>query len=658
MKTKKTFTSRLFAVILALVLACGITLPMESTVYAAGNEWNNVITNIEMQKRDGSTPLGTVEQWQVFRLYAEFELPDYQVKEGDTTTITLPDELRFNQTLEFDLETDNGDVVAHAVIDEDAKTITLTYTQFPQTHSEVRGSFYFYVQMDRNNVDEEETIPIYFDVSGRTVYGGDLHFAGIPEPNPYYIDKAGWQSSSDGKTFRFQISVNTIREELEDVSILDVLINPGFTIIPNSVRIYKGDWTIVHGEWVLDAEEDVTDDYTVELSNDNTSFSIDFGDMAEDDGFRVFYDARANYELVDGEIVKNEAKLIGHETVINTVSDEIIYSEAGGQAEGYVYGIQITKVGADNGANLEGAKFNVIRVATGATVGTIETDSNGEGYLGNLLKTEYKIVETEAPDGYELSTEEFEVSVDDFNSDKIAVLTIENEREKTEVKVSVGVTKTWIGPAASEVTVKLMNGTQEVASQVLNAGNNWQHTFTDLEKYDATGNEIEYAIAEVTVEGYDSVITGDMTDGFEITNTNTEKISIPVTKTWVGAPADAVTVILEADGSECARQELTAADGWAYTFTDLPKYDSTNGHEIEYTLAEISIPNYSTVITGSAATGFTVTNTITTTPPPTDVPNTGDTSNIVLYFVTMIMSAVSLVGVSVFGRRKRRQQYK
>lgn len=102
--------------------------------------------------KDGSGPVGDVEQWQVFRLNAKFNLPDLMVHEGDTTVITLPEKLKFNQTTEFDIKTGDGNVVAHAVIDGRAKTITLTYTDYTENHSDVSGSF-FYVQMDRDKVD-------------------------------------------------------------------------------------------------------------------------------------------------------------------------------------------------------------------------------------------------------------------------------------------------------------------------------------------------------------------------------------------------------------------------------------------------------------------------------------------------------------------------
>ena len=94
------------------------------------------------------------------------------------------------------------------------------------------------------------------------------------------------------------------------------------------------------------------------------------------------------------------------------------------------------------------------------------------------------------------------------------------------------------------------------------------------------------------------------------------KISIPVTKAWKdkenqdGKRPDSVTVKLLADGQEVNGKTLTLteANHWTDTFTDLDEYK--NGQKIEYTVKEVGVGNgYTSVINGSAADGFVVTNT-------------------------------------------------
>ena len=87
--------------------------------------------------------------------------------------------------------------------------------------------------------------------------------------------------------------------------------------------------------------------------------------------------------------------------------------------------------------------------------------------------------------------------------------------------VNVPVEKKWVGPAADKATVRLLAGGQDAGKSVeLNESNGWKASFEGLPKYDSqTGAEIEYAVAEEPVEGYDSAVAGDAEHGFTVTNT-------------------------------------------------------------------------------------------------------------------------------------------
>ncbi|WP_281679046.1 Cna B-type domain-containing protein, partial [Eggerthia catenaformis] len=178
-------------------------------------------------------------------------------------------------------------------------------------------------------------------------------------------------------------------------------------------------------------------------------------------------------------------------------------------------------------------------------------------------------------------------------------------------KVSIPVTKTWVGPKGTKAVVKLFaNGTEKQKVE-LNQGNNWSYIFENLDRHDSDGKQIVYTLKEDPIQNYDSNISGDAESGFKVKNTNIEKISIPVTKTWVGKEGTFVTVKLLADGKEKDKAVLTRADGWKHTFSNLPKYDDKDGHEIVYTISEVKVDGYSTGIAGTAKDGFMITNTIT-----------------------------------------------
>ena len=175
-------------------------------------------------------------------------------------------------------------------------------------------------------------------------------------------------------------------------------------------------------------------------------------------------------------------------------------------------------------------------------------------------------------------------------------------------KVSIPVNKTWIGPKGEKAVVKLFANGVEKEKAELNAGNNWSHTFANLDKYDDQGKKIAYTLKEEPVQNYDSEITGSAESGFTVKNTNNEKIKIPVEKAWVGPKLEKIRVNLLADGVVKEQAELSEANGWKHEFKDLTKY-KPDGSKIEYKIQEIDEPNYDSEITGNAEDGFKIKNT-------------------------------------------------
>ena len=178
--------------------------------------------------------------------------------------------------------------------------------------------------------------------------------------------------------------------------------------------------------------------------------------------------------------------------------------------------------------------------------------------------------------------------------------------------VNVPVEKKWVGPAADKATVRLLAGGQDAGKSVeLNESNGWKASFEGLPKYDASGAEIEYAVAEEPVAGYSSAITGDAQHGFTVTNTSTATVNVPVEKKWVGPAAGEVTVSLKRGDAVVGTLKLNESNGWKASFEGLPKYDSQTGAEIEYAVAEEPVEGYDSSVSGDAQGGFTVTNTST-----------------------------------------------
>ncbi|MHB8961833.1 MAG: Cna B-type domain-containing protein, partial [Saccharofermentanales bacterium] len=187
--------------------------------------------------------------------------------------------------------------------------------------------------------------------------------------------------------------------------------------------------------------------------------------------------------------------------------------------------------------------------------------------------------------------------------------TVTNTNDET---TNVPVRKVWVGPAASQAVVRLFaDGSDTGLFLVLNAENEFEDIFTGLDKYNnVDGEMIVYTVEEDAIAGYTSVITGSADNGFTITNTSDETVDIEVDKVWVGPAADEAVVWLVADGVKTALSlTLNDANDYMGSFMDLDKYNNVDGALIVYTIEEDAIADYSSAITGSAAEGFTVTNT-------------------------------------------------
>lgn len=89
----------------------------------------------------------------------------------------------------------------------------------------------------------------------------------------------------------------------------------------------------------------------------------------------------------------------------------------------------------------------------------------------------------------------------------------------TTVKVSVS--KVWEGEAGDKAVVFLLAEGKVIDTVELNAGNGWQHTFTDLPEYDGA-TKIRYSVGEQSMSGYGTRIEILSPGVYRITNTRLE----------------------------------------------------------------------------------------------------------------------------------------
>ena len=138
---------------------------------------------------------------------------------------------------------------------------------------------------------------------------------------------------------------------------------------------------------------------------------------------------------------------------------------------------------------------------------TLSESNDWKGVFSNLPAGAHYTVSEDPVEGYDSAV----------TGDAERGFTVTNT---STAKVSVPVEKKWVGPAAEKATVRLLaDGKDTGESAELSKSNSWKHSFEGLPKYSKSGSVIDYAVAEVPVEGYSSKVTGDAERGFTVTNT-------------------------------------------------------------------------------------------------------------------------------------------
>ena len=169
---------------------------------------------------------------------------------------------------------------------------------------------------------------------------------------------------------------------------------------------------------------------------------------------------------------------------------------------------------------------------------------------------------------------------------------------------------------------------EQVVTGNVTTNEDWSYTFTNVSKYNDRNELINYTLEEepVVEDGlkfYKKSISGDMNDGFDVTNTfkiPTETISVKADKHWADNSNQAkkrpTSIILRLkNGAEIVEDKTLTGTGndWTYTFENVPKYNQF-GNEVNYSLEELEtntgdLKFYNKDVAGTYKSGFTVTNT-------------------------------------------------
>ncbi|WP_142316267.1 Cna B-type domain-containing protein, partial [Bacillus sp. AFS098217] len=527
-----------------------------------------------------------------------------KMKAGDTLTLTLPPELvGFSGTIP--LKNDEGTDFGTCQIT--TTNVVCTFTDVVEKLQNIRGHFNFTVSGMNVPTGETKTI--------ETNLGTDLAKqavtisgpTGSTEPTLFFY-KSGDIQPSNTDEVRWFLAINNKKQQLNTDIVLSDSVQPGQTLNKNSFYI-----AINNGTTSLNLTLQQFQDQgygTITFTGDNSFDVLIDKDKASGNSFTVGYTTaitesgktqesffnnyKINYQIVNEAPVSNE-----NSTWVKNIS-------MGGGAQGDLPPKGTLRIVKHIEGNPEKFIPNVtfkLYKESGEQIGdTYTTGAQGITEIPNLDPGNYYVQEIKAPDYVDFDPQTKISFTVDGNAEKGVKLMIPNKVKTT----SVSGTKTWNDNNAIDrpktIQVDLLRNGQKIDTKEVTAENGWNYTFANVPAYDNDGNAYTYTVKEQPVVGYQSSVSG-----YDITNTKVGQTAVEGTKTWKDDNAtdrpDKIQVDLLQNGQAINTQDVTAINGWKYTFADLAQYDA-NGVAYTYTVKEKPVAGYK-----SEVNGYNITNT-------------------------------------------------
>ncbi|WP_248686390.1 Cna B-type domain-containing protein [Streptococcus merionis] len=638
-----------------IMIFMGLSTPQ--TVNAdSGVELTKVITDISIWdvgngqtlNKDGAGNYQLIKD-SAYRFESQFDLSHYdgKLKDGDYFTFTIPAPITVENT-NFDLKDKETDVaVGAAVVTSNGEgqggTVKVTMKNLAEYLKKkggnqiqgVKGTFYTEFKVTQVldgktlSYSESETSKEISHTISVKERGENDYTEGIKKENFAKIHgvmkEEHWDSAILNKSgeymHKWTLRVNTNQSSYGTITLKDAVPDDSAPMqyIPEYMEVQAGyfDSSLnLRGNKILKKGED----YVVEYNSSYTQMTLKIlnasARLAENGKpatYNVYY---ATTSPANGTNVINELSMSGDDKELTTSTERTTTKHrvtrstkitTGGTIQlDTGYRITLYKEDAETAQMLNGAEFEITSPSGEKETVKIEKDGVAQSKVYSaeeVKKGEFTVVETKAPKGYVLDPTPFKVTVGENG----IVRRVKNTKEK----VSVPVTKKWEdgdnqdGKRPETVTVQLYANGKAVDGQTvtLNDANNWTAKFENLAKTDDDGKEINYTVKEVDVDGYTSEVSGDVANGYTITNTHKPEVTeISGKKTWSdnnnqdNKRPDSITVNLLANGKQVATKQVTAADEWKYSFKDLPKYDA--GKEITYTIEESPVDGYTVEVKG------------------------------------------------------------
>ena len=430
------------------------SLPAATEASRSGNghERQDVITDVRMTLND--QPInGNTEIYadSVFALNVKLAVKNKAVTAGEYVDLQLPSAL---SAKDENTALKAGNVtIANAHYDSGSKTLRITFTSDAASYSGADGEYKFYVRVNSSEVSTAQKIPMEIKVGGVSLFSLSMNYKGVgmdEEPNFWknyggdietYVDKDGVKHF----LIHFFIQINgrrigNVSDKYTDVKIHDQLVSSVLSYVDPSDPKLSMNWAnpsdadrftpkLVRGVW-KSGERDSTGFHPVadgaprghkwalqKLTDSSQPAPVDniflsykkgkrafdyelLGGLNKEEGAELQYFVEVHELPKNGSKYYNDASLTANQIETKLHNREVTVQASEGRFDVKPYILRIEKKNKE-GAPLSGAKFTIRDTKTNIEK-TVVTGADGIATWDNALLSEYEIKEIEAPDGYVL----------------------------------------------------------------------------------------------------------------------------------------------------------------------------------------------------------------------------------------------------------------
>nr|DAY27836.1 MAG TPA: putative outer membrane protein [Caudoviricetes sp.] len=165
------------------------------------------------------------------------EIPDeVDINEGDTLTYTLPEQLQWTTTQEFDVTSPEGEVVGRAVASNESQNVTTTFNGYFKEHPlNKQFDMTLSTMWKKEVVTEGQKYDLSFN--GTVVQQAEVKPQGKANPQEI-VAKWGWQDKDDPSLIQWGGRVNFVKHDLHDVNVSDTW-DDNNEYVEGSMRLFE-----------------------------------------------------------------------------------------------------------------------------------------------------------------------------------------------------------------------------------------------------------------------------------------------------------------------------------------------------------------------------------------------------------------------------------